>query len=191
MDVLGIFKKDKKKKKEKETSSEESTNKKLILLVIDSPSRNWKALIEKRPDFKDVRVEQAQWSQIIITSTPPAVPLVYIKPSGEGGETKQFNVNFVLVRQLVRGLNEIEDYTRVLYGLMISGVPAVNSLHSIYMCLEKPVVFGFLTDIARRVGKETFSLVNLTYYSHHNAMMFTPELPIVVIRICRSWLWKG
>lgn len=46
---------------------------------------------------------------------------------------RTFQPDFVIVRKLVRGLTEREDYTNALYGLMISGLPSVNTFYSIHM----------------------------------------------------------
>ncbi|KAL6041769.1 Asparaginyl-tRNA synthetase, cytoplasmic (Asparagine--tRNA ligase) (AsnRS), variant 2 [Balamuthia mandrillaris] len=85
----------------------------------------------------------------------------------------------VLVRQLVRGLTPAEDYTNALYGLMFSNVPSVNTLDSIHNALERPVVYRALQNLQKKLGAERFPLVPMSYYSHHSAMRFTPEFPLV------------
>eukprot|EP01102_Stenamoeba_stenopodia_P021140 TRINITY_DN8440_c0_g1_i1.p1 TRINITY_DN8440_c0_g1~~TRINITY_DN8440_c0_g1_i1.p1 ORF type:complete len:203 (+),score=53.23 TRINITY_DN8440_c0_g1_i1:415-1023(+) len=51
---------------------------------------------------------------------------------------------------------------------------------SVFMNLERPVVYAHLNQIRKRLGNEQFPLIPLTYYSHQSAMQFTPEYPFVV-----------
>jgi hypothetical protein len=51
-----------------------------------------------------------------------------------------FRVDFCLVRNEV--YRPSADYRNILFGLMFGNVPSVNSLQSIYMFLERPIVQG-------------------------------------------------
>lgn len=44
-------------------------------------------------------------------------------------------------------------------------VPSINSLESIYYCLERPIMFAALKGIEMRVGHDKFPLINQNYYS--------------------------
>ncbi len=44
------------------------------------------------------------------------------------------NTDFLLVRNQVRGPTPASDNRNTLYGLMMAGVPAINTLQSEYMC---------------------------------------------------------
>lgn len=47
----------------------------------------------------------------------------------------------------------------------ISDVPAMNSLDSIYMCSEKPIVYGKLKEIQKKLGGfDAFPLIPQIYY---------------------------
>jgi len=72
----------------------------------------------------------------------------------------------VLVRQLVRGLRDDEDYVPALLGLIASGIPMVNTARSLYCCLERPLVYAALASICSRLGHDHFPLIPLTFYSH-------------------------
>eukprot|EP01121_Diplochlamys_sp_Union-15-3_P017460 TRINITY_DN6149_c0_g1_i1.p1 TRINITY_DN6149_c0_g1~~TRINITY_DN6149_c0_g1_i1.p1 ORF type:complete len:278 (+),score=25.24 TRINITY_DN6149_c0_g1_i1:218-1051(+) len=111
----------------------------------------------------------------IVNMKPNQNPL----PNTDENQARVFQPDFVLVRKLVRGLSHDEDYTNALYGLMFANVPAVNTLQSVQQCLERPVVNAALARIHRKLGQK-FPLIEQTYYSHQNAMLFTPEPPIVV-----------
>ncbi len=48
---------------------------------------------------------------------------------------------------------------------MHAGIPAMNSLASEYMNLERPIMFGALKEIKQRVGKDKFPLIDQNFYS--------------------------
>jgi len=57
-------------------------------------------------------------------------------PNTKENQARTFVPDFVLVRKLVRGLSVDERYDNALLGLLYAGLPAVNSLESVFRCLE-------------------------------------------------------
>lgn len=51
-------------------------------------------------------------------------------------------------------------------GLMYSNIPAINTLESVYRCLERPIVYAELAKIRDKLGPTIFPLIPQTYYSH-------------------------
>jgi len=86
--------------------------------------------------------------------------------------------NFLLIRNTVTSLTH--DHRNLLFGFKYANVPAVNSLESLYNCLERVWVFSELIKIRNRVGEENFPLIEQNYYSNHQEMIITPQYPIVV-----------
>ncbi|KAF6771535.1 hypothetical protein AHF37_09759, partial [Paragonimus kellicotti] len=85
----------------------------------------------------EVRVEQAQFSEITMTaySDHGCVINIYhgfghIKPA------RSFKPDFVLIRQHASGANE--DWQAVLTGLMYAGTPCMNTLHAVYNMKNRP-----------------------------------------------------
>jgi len=72
-----------------------------------------------------------------------------------------------------------QDSRNKLWAFMHADLPAVNSLLSAYICLEKPTVFGALKGIKKKLGKEAFPLIDQNYYCSHRNMLVTPEYPFV------------
>ncbi len=69
---------------------------------------------------------------------------------------------------------------RQLFALIHANVPAVNSLMSCFMFLEKAVVFAELRKIQARLGRDVFPLIPQTLYPSHREMIITPDMPCVV-----------
>lgn len=63
---------------------------------------------------------------------------------------------------------------------MHAGVPAINSLESEYMNLERPIMFGALKQIERQLGHDKFPLIPQNYYSSYKNMIIPPTLPGIV-----------
>lgn len=64
--------------------------------------------------------------------------------------------------------------------LMYANIPSVNSLHSIYCHLERPVVQAELNKIQRTLGSDRFPLIRQQYFASHREMMYSQPFPAVV-----------
>jgi len=168
-------------------NTKEPTKSKLNLLIIDSDDKDWYKIFEgyETASGKAFNILKCRWESMIVRADNGKA-VVYMKPNEkplrpEEGRERQCSPDFILVRKLVRGLTAHEDYTNALYGLMFAGIPAVNTLEAVHMCLERPVVNAALNSLKRRLLKN-FPFIDQTYYSHAtpHAMLFTPELPVVV-----------
>lgn len=91
-----------------------------------------------------------------------------------------FQPDFVLIRSEVRGVEISQDYRNLLYGMMFANVPTLNSLHSIYCFLERPVVQAELNRLRSELGPEVFPAVWQSYFSSHREMMYGGDFPAVV-----------
>jgi len=88
--------------------------------------------------------------------------------------------DFLLIRNQVRGPTPDSDMRNVLYGLMMANIPAMNSLSSEYMNLERPIMYGALDEIRKRVGRDKFPLIPQTYYSSNTQMIISGDFPSVI-----------
>lgn len=88
--------------------------------------------------------------------------------------------DFCLVRSEVRGVTEDLDFRNALLALMYGSVPAVNSLHSIYCFLERPVVMAELHRLQAIHGSSLFPVVRQSFFSDHRHMIYGDRFPAVV-----------
>ena len=56
----------------------------------------------------------------------------------------------------------------------------INSFDANLFDLDRPVMFGILKSIQKRIGKENFPLIPQNYYSDSNEMIISPEAPFVI-----------
>lgn len=157
------------------------------LLVIDTEDHNWYKIFENEAiNGSDIVVEQAQWKDLEVTSYSDSGPYIDLFPADNPIEnTKQyqkrvFKPDFLLVRNVVKGPLPGQNYSSKLFGLLHEGLPAVNSLKSIYMCLERPVVYGELKKVEKKLGDKSFKLIDQTFYSHFRTAIITPSYPNVI-----------
>ena len=75
---------------------------------------------------------------------------------GGGAKRTSFCPAFALIRNECRACGAAADWLRQLYALAYAGLPALNSLSSVLMFQERPVVHGELRKIERRLGHEAF-----------------------------------
>jgi len=91
-----------------------------------------------------------------------------------------FRPDFVLIRNECRGTSCRDDFRHVLFTMMHAGIPSVNSLESIFGCLERPVVHGALVKLQRKLGRDCFPLIDQTAYATSRDMFIAPAFPNVV-----------
>jgi len=142
------------------------------LLVIDYNSSNdWYSKFRGKTlrSGESIKVEQAGWQDIVIVSNSDHGPLVTLKPPLNDDtlrcqqHERDFVPDFLLIRNFPSALHG-ESYRNVLLGFMFSNVPSVNSLQSIYMCSEKPIVYGSLKSIEQKLGRDNFPVIPQIYY---------------------------
>ncbi|XP_052779677.1 synapsin-like [Mya arenaria] len=156
------------------------------LLVVDDQHTNWGKYFQGRKIFGDwdVRVEQAEFSEINLASYSDTGTMVDIQVTRQGTKVvRSFKPDFLLIRQHVRDAGE--DWRNILIGLQYGGIPSINSLQACYNFLDKPWVFAQLIEIQNRVGRENFPLIHQAYYPNHREMvstfwLITPKFPVVV-----------
>jgi hypothetical protein len=78
-------------------------------------------------------------------------------------EDRKLIVDFLLIRNFPSALHG-GGYKNILLGFMFADIPSVNSLESIYTCSEKPIVYGKLNSLSKKVGKDKFPLIPQIYY---------------------------
>ena len=59
-------------------------------------------------------------------------------------------------------------------------IPAINSLESCYLDLERPIMFRELKRIEKRVGNDVFPVISQTFYSNSSSMVLFDEFPAVM-----------
>ena len=157
------------------------------LLVIDAlDDYDWKEIFagDRLSDGRAIVVVQAGWDRLLLCADSPGMSntpaLVHVKPAADGSGGGTIRPDFVLVRNEARGATHVEDYRGALFGLMYAGIPAVNSLQSIYSFLERPIVQGELHKLQRRLGSEAFPVIPQSYFSSHHAMMYGGAFPAVL-----------
>nr|AAK83048.1 synapsin isoform 2.1 [Aplysia californica] len=151
------------------------------LLVIDDQHTDWSKYFRGKKLFGDwdVRVEQAEFSELNLAAYSDSGTMVDIQVTRNGTKVvRSFKPDFVLIRQHVRDAHE--DWRNLLLGFKYGAIPSVNSLTAEYNFLDKPWVFAQLIEIQKRLGKESFPLIDQAYYPNHKEMLITPKFPVVV-----------
>ncbi|KAH9363311.1 hypothetical protein HPB48_006417 [Haemaphysalis longicornis] len=153
----------------------------LTLLVVDDAHTDWAKHFRGRKVHGewDVRVEQAEFKDLSLWSSSEAGATVSMAAMRQGTKVvRSFRPDMVLVRQHVR--DGPRDERPFLLGLRLGGVPAVNSLHSLYNFQDKPWVFAQLQSVQRRLGRDNFPLMEQSFFPNHADMLAASKFPCVV-----------
>ncbi|XP_072377712.1 synapsin [Diabrotica undecimpunctata] len=151
----------------------------LTLLVVDDQNTDWSKYFRgKKIGEYDIRVEQAEFREITVTATAEAASVSMAVIRGGTRVGRSFRPDFLLVRQNLKDAGE--DYRKLLLALKFGGVPSINNLNSIFNFQDKPWVFGHLVQLQRRLGKESFPLIEQTFYPDHREMITAPRFPVVI-----------
>ncbi|XP_019691014.2 synapsin-3 [Felis catus] len=154
-----------------------------ILLVIDDAHTDWaKYFHGKKVNGEiEIRVEQAEFSELNLAAYVTGGCMVDMQVLRNGTKVvRSFKPDFILVRQHAYSMALGEDYRSLVIGLQYGGLPAVNSLYSVYNFCSKPWVFSQLIKIFHSLGPEKFPLVEQTFFPNHKPMLTAPHFPVVV-----------
>lgn len=168
------------------TASEDSPENKpyVLFVIVPSYQNSYKGVFEgvSLQNGQKVEVIEAMWSDFVVFCNPKhgggCECYVSTLHGREGNRT--FKPNMLLVRSEVRGVLPEQDFRNSLYALMYSNVPSVNSLHSIYCFLERPVVQAELNRLGAALGHEAFPVVEQSFFSSHREFMYGNTFPAIV-----------
>jgi len=97
-------------------------------------------------------------------------------------EDRTIKPDFVLIRNFPGDIHE-NSFKNMVVALLFANIPSVNSLESVYRCMDRPVVYAEMLKIQKRLGKEGFPLVPMNYYPNLKAStqrLIAPSYPAVV-----------
>jgi len=158
------------------------------VLVIQQDRYDWYELLKGvvLPDGRGVRVVQRGWKDFTISSQNYGKLRTivhcnvssnkHIKDEPFKGVTT-CKPDLVLVRNEVRTIHG--DHRNKLIGLMFNNIPAVNSLKSIYMFCDRPVIMAELNRLNMEHGDD-FPVIKQEFYDSHRSMMYSYTFPCVV-----------
>lgn len=161
------------------------------LLVLQTDAYDWVSLFRDvtLSDGRAIRVIQTGWQDIHVhVDTYSSAGLCVdvrglaksatsIVPPGSPC-TMTVQPDFVLVRNEVKQPNF--DGRGRLNGLLFADVPAVNSLQSVLLFCERPVVQGQLHRLRKQLGEEAFPVVPSHFCSSSRSLMYGYTFPAVV-----------
>jgi len=161
------------------------------ILVISSNKTNWFHIFEGVTTIDidgvtyDLHMDQAGWDEISLTAYSDSGVVVELAPAEEPipgtlqHKNRTLKPDFLIIRNVVKSIPQ-NDYKNLLLGFMHSNVPSLNSLQSIYCHLERPIMYGGLLEIQKRLGVKEFPLIQQNFYPYAKSMNITPNYPIVV-----------
>jgi len=163
----------------------------VCLLVLQADKYNWPEMLKGATlrDGRPIKVYQAGWPDIQVHADTYSTAKICVDilrfartatpPDGYyEGRSVTIQPDFVLVRNEVK--TPSFDGRGKLNGLLFADVPAMNSLESILMFCERPVVQGRLHRLQRQLGKEVFPVVEQHFCSSSKSLMYGYTFPAVV-----------
>lgn len=154
-----------------------------VLLVVDDQQTDWAKVFRGRKvhgEF-DIKVEQVEFSEINIVANAMGSYSVTIDAIRGGHRVnKTIKPDFVLIRQHAFSMDRNGDHRNIVIGLQYSGLPSVNSIHSVYNFCDKPWVFAQMSKLHKQLGPEEFPLIEQVYYPNHKEMISSPHFPVVI-----------
>eukprot|EP01012_Entosiphon_sulcatum_P024720 TRINITY_DN2994_c0_g1_i1.p1 TRINITY_DN2994_c0_g1~~TRINITY_DN2994_c0_g1_i1.p1 ORF type:complete len:356 (-),score=75.16 TRINITY_DN2994_c0_g1_i1:12-1079(-) len=168
------------------------------VLVIQADDYDWEEIFKGKTlaNGRPVVVKQTGWDKILVgpvdnysktnrcvITIRQTINPVKEKQMKEAGQkivrrTETFFPDFVLVRNEVR--LPTSDYRSRLYGLMYANIPSVNTLSSIYMFCERPIIQAELNRLNRELGNEVFPIMQQNFFAGHEELFYGLSFPAVV-----------
>jgi len=95
-------------------------------------------------------------------------------PWSNQGETREVKPDFVLFRNFPTDSHST-DFKHQVLAFKLAGIPAVNSVDSVYLCLDRIFVYSELVKLQKKLGKENFDLIPLYYYPNEKVSLYSPS----------------
>lgn len=161
------------------------------LLVIQSDGFNWYKLFEGLTlnNGRPIKVVQRGWREIVVSSDNFTKNKCVVHCNRSVNKfwkdrSKEPNSgpctvipDFILCRNEVRVVDG--DHRNKLIGLMFCNIPAINTLKSIYMFCDRPVIMAELNAL-NQIHGDNFPVIQQEYYCSHRSMMYSNKFPCVV-----------
>lgn len=135
---------------------------------------------ERLNNGRAVNVVYCTWSDCSVSADSASGSLRVFVDIARGPCRGVHRPDFCLIRSEVRGVTDDLDFRSTLFALMYGNIPAVNSLHSVYCFLERPVVMAELHRIQAVHGATLFPVVKQSFFSDHRHMIYGDRFPAVV-----------
>jgi hypothetical protein len=172
------------------TTTRDFTTKKYKNLIIfdGNPTHDWVSLFDsyKLKDGTLIRLVQVSWNECELTVYHDSGPMLKVAPIDESEKkvkrpkTMVVKPDFVIIRNQPRGPTPLLDRKNILFGLMMANVPSMNSFMSEYMQMERPIMYGGLKEVEKKLGHEVFPLISISYYSSNDQMILMDQFPSIL-----------
>jgi len=169
-----------------------------IVLVIQSDAYDWTKIFSgcTLTDGRPIKVVQTAWSSIAVgpcdnapTELKKRCCVAVTKrwcdgkpvtaPSGAPPDrVANIRPDFVLIRNEV--VTPGENHKAELLGLMYAGVPSLNSLVSIYMCIERPCMMAAVNAARDRHGRDVFPVIEQSFFPSEKGFFYGNTFPAVI-----------
>jgi len=166
--------------------SEKKVQKPIQLLVIQADKYDWGEIFQGvEINGRTIKVVQRGWGDLLISSQNYGGNKLIVdcraftKPFVKNESSKRrltIKPDFVLIRNEVRTPHG--DFRNKLIGLMYANVPSINSLSSIYMFCDRPVVMAELNRL-NAIHGDDFPIIKQEYYDCDRSMMYSYTFPCV------------
>ncbi|OHS93951.1 synapsin IIa [Tritrichomonas foetus] len=158
------------------------------VLVITGSSENWYELGEGYEEF--FTIEQSDFEHLRIVSDcyfdKPYVTLHgdTLSKIPQLRKDRVISPSLVLVRSCFRyigySLDKKYDYSNLIYALAHANIKTINSLNSLLIEDERPLMYGILQSIKKKYGKANFPLIDQVFYPSHANIVCPPDVPLVM-----------
>ncbi|KAH3761572.1 synapsin II [Pelomyxa schiedti] len=163
-----------------------------VLFIASQTSRNWFKLLSgirlvnrsTGKHFK-IMVDQCDWpeldlyaycdTKLVATLNEQHDPI----PGTNQANRRTIRPDLVCVRATVHSICS-RDYRNSLYALQFCNVPCVNNFQCLYAELQRPIMYGALLEIRKRLGEKLFPLIQQYYYPTYKTWGITPSYPLVI-----------
>ena len=157
---------------------------KRLLVIGGRPNINWYEIFKDvKVNGHEIQVEFTMWDEMVVTAYSTSgvicslLPSKYAIPDTPMNSIRSYSPDFLLIRGACQGVHG-QNWRNILLAFIFCGVPSVNSLESLYNCLEKPVIYSKLLALKKKYN-EKFPLIEQTFYPTWQSMSFNTGFPLV------------
>jgi len=169
------------------------------LLCIDG-GVDWYAKFknQKLNNGSDLKVEVAQWKSVHVeSSTDGNLKVLLLRAedpiASAQKEDREITPDFLLIRNFPNDLHDT-NFKNMVIGFMFANIPSVNTVESVYRCMERPLVHAEMIKIKKRIGDKFPEVMPMNYYPNLAASLRRIKEPPIypaVVKVASSYSGYG
>jgi len=133
-----------------------------------------------------IKVEQTRWKYMHCEASSEGGLITHLKqhvypdepwPWSTQKSDRTVKPDFALIRNFPLD-SHCDDFKAQVLAFKFANLPCVNNIDSVYLSMERVYQYAELLKVKKRLGKDSFDLVPMYYFSNEKIKLDVPDSPL-------------